>query len=1319
MILRFLASHRRLRLGAVAGLCLGVGWGILEGVFWSDWFGERVRTAAVRELAAASGGIVTIGGLERGPSRLSFDLLDVAIKSGERPDSPPVLRIPRISTSLGWAAVLGGRVSLDSLAIHDPVLQIEAGNDGESNIPIPPQGPLVPDLEVREFTLSGGRVLWNRLEMGVQFTASDLDVSREYDPVLERYVLEATLRNPVWDVAGRSSPPADVARLAAVSSGSGVEIQSASLFAEAYSLEVSGTLSELHRPRFDGTFTLAADVGALADWLLEPEPPWSGNVRAQGDVRWDAISGLQYHGTLAGEDLRHSSLDADAAFTTPLAGDGDGFELKSISATLLGGAFAGSAALRDLTGERLLSASGSVNDVTLASLVSAAGMGKVPWSGSLNLEIDASGSHADGLDVRTELVVNPAGGAAALPVEGKGALRYVSRTNRVHVSALNLATPNAEIAASGSVGLDGEGALEVEASMESLQAGERILALVHPSVEIPANAPDGRYTFRGTLRERIDRPAEARLEGEFAIEDFLFGGQRWEQLTVSGVLSAESVEAHHGQLRDGDGTVTFHGSLPLLEEGVVDITARASGIDTGKLAKAGGFGLPIDGSLSMNVSVAGTLQQPRAQGRIELAAPSFFGEPFESLSAEAVFEPDRFEVRNATLVRGSSTLQASASLKPDSDDVEFQVESNRWPLDSFAWLQVLSPGISGDAGFNLRASGRATGRSNALQELELEGSWDIRNLRRDELELGQWRGELRSQRGHPSVVFEWTGDALGGGLTGQATFVQSEPASYNGSIAFHELGIPSLASLIELPMGSFEGEIGGQATFGGVAGVADTFELSGTIDQIEARLPREERNQVPYRVSNVFPARWTINGNSLRLDSMHLNGPGTDLEIDGMVGFGDDPKTDVELDGTVDLGMLGDLPGGLQLGGKTEVELRLAGDLRDPKIEGSVEFAEAAVRTSDVQFGLNQVRGRIHFQEGLGRIDRLTAAFGGGTVSVDGTTALENGEFEYRLNARAQDMRVDFPESVSSVIDGQFTLAGVGTRSILSGDAVISSMSTRDNVTFAELFESIQQPEVWQTSIPALADVQLNVQIGAVRQLPIETSLVREIEADFDINVVGSIANPSILGSIGIAQGEIRMLGTRYRINRGEIRFVNPIRAEPVLNVELETRIRDVDITLVLSGPTSKLDLSYRSDPPLPFYELVDLVAVGKEPTIDPGIATRRRIEQQSLVQTGADTLLSQTLERPVSQRLQRFFGVSRLKVDPQVGGLEANPSARISTEQQLADDLTLIYSYDLSSAQQQAIRIEWNPDRKWSVVVTRDQNGLVGSDVLYKVRLP
>ena len=197
------------------------------------------------------------------------------------------------------------------------------------------------------------------------------------------------------------------------------------------------------------------------------------------------------------------------------------------------------------------------------------------------------------------------------------------------------------------------------------------------------------------------------------------------------------------------------------------------------------------------------------------------------------------------------------------------------------------------------------------------------------------------------------------------------------------------------------------------------------------------------------------------------------------------------------------------------------------------------------------------------------------------------------------------------------------------------------------------------------------------------------------------------------------MLGTRYHVNRGDVDFVNPFRIEPVLNVEMESRIRGVDLALVLSGPLRRLNLNYRSDPPLPFNDLVNLVAVGRAPTVDPSLASQQRVEQQSLIQTGANNLLASTLARPVSQRLQRFFGVSRLKVDPQIGGPEANPSARISTEQQIAGDLTLTYSYDLSSAQQQVVRVEWAPDRRWSFIVTRDENGLVGSDFLYKTRLP
>ena len=42
----------------------------------------------------------------------------------------------------------------------------------------------------------------------------------------------------------------------------------------------------------------------------------------------------------------------------------------------------------------------------------------------------------------------------------------------------------------------------------------------------------------------------------------------------------------------------------------------------------------------------------------------------------------------------------------------------------------------------------------------------------------------------------------------------------------------------------------------------------------------------------------------------------------------------------------------------------------------------------------------------------------------------------------------------------------------------------------------------------------------------------------------------------------------------------------------------------------------------------------------------------------GASALLGQAIASPVTGRLQRFFGVSRLRIDPTLPGVENNPQA-------------------------------------------------------------
>ena len=1309
------SAHPRLWLvSAVGGGLLTMGWIGFETAFRSEWLRDRIRAALVRELESATGGAVSIQELRFGDHRLSFEIYGLEVRSAGGIDVPPLLSVPEVSVTLGWKSLLGSQTYLEDLHAREPVIHLATGEDGVTNVPQPkfPQG--FSKLVVRRFELSGGRLLWNGRPFEAGFGGSELEVGVAFDPEREQYRVEATLSDPRWGAASPFPPPAGSAAVSAVISDSGIEITDLALRADAFDLAARGIVHDPRSPRAEGSFSVNARMETVAAWLASLQAGVAGALRVDGDFHWDvAEGGARYEGTVAATGVTVDGTSEESEFMAGFKGDLGVVELSGATGSVFGGDLVGSARILDPWSAPMLSAQGVVTGIDVGKLGGAMGGGDLPWNAGADLAINAFGSRSEGFTTDLDLAIGPQVGQAGLSVEGGGSLRYSSRDEAITISQLWLATPDARIEFSGRFPLARAGHAEIEASIGSGRALQRILESVWMSAGLPFPAPDGSYSFRGSARSQPGQMRNVVLQGEFTIKDFVFGGERWEQISLHGEVSRARIAVRRGHLADGKGRLELRGTLPLRGDGALHLSVSASGMNASKIARASGFGLPIDGSLSMDLELRGSPEAPVAEGRLAVQAPRFFTERFDRLTAEVLYGPGGFELRDASLVRGDSTLLASASMNPADQQIGIDLASNHWPIGGFDLVRTLDPGLSGTVRFDVRGTGRL-GRSDLLRTLQLEGNWEIADLQRDDLQLGHWRGELRSGSEHQSLELDLDAEAFGGAVVGRAVLWQVEPTSYSGNVDYHNLNPGGLAALMDLPGDAFEGGVTGRASFGGVVGMADTFEVNGTVDRAELRL-LDNANGV---ISNVFPMRWGIKNGMLRLDSMNFSAPGTDFELDGSIAIHGDRALDLGLEGTFNMALLDNFLGGAEVTGASSVSARLAGRLGEPRLEGSVEVLGATLQSAGNPFRLSDIRGTMTVRDNHGRIEELSAASGGGTVRFTGATVYRDSDLEYRLHATAEDVRVDYPRNISSVIDGQFTLTGAGSRTILDGDVLISRMSTADNLSFADLFASLEEPEGDQGNAPMLQDMQVNVHVGNVPQLAVETSLVRNVEVDFDLQVVGSVASPSVLGSVGIAQGELRMLGTHYHINRGDVRFLNPLQAEPVLNVELETRIRDVDIALVLSGPAGSLNLSYRSDPPLPFHDLVNLVAVGKEPTADPSIASRTRIEQQSLVQTGADNLLSQAIARPVSRRLQRFFGVSRLKVDPQIGGLEANPGARISTEQQITDDITLIYSYDLSSAQQQAIRIEWTPNRKLSFIVTRDQNGLVGSDVLYKVRL-
>jgi len=93
--------------------------------------------------------------------------------------------------------------------------------------------------------------------------------------------------------------------------------------------------------------------------------------------------------------------------------------------------------------------------------------------------------------------------------------------------------------------------------------------------------------------------------------------------------------------------------------------------------------------------------------------------------------------------------------------------------------------------------------------------------------------------------------------------------------------------------------------------------------------------------------------------------------------------------------------------------------------------------------------------------------------------------------------------------------------------------------------------------------------------------------------------------------------------------------------------------------------------------------------------------------------LINQALNSTVNSRLQRLFGASRVKIDPQGLANETNlvRGPQVTVEQQVASNLTLTYSTNVSVSTQQIIQVEYNVSRNISIVALRDQNGVVSFD--------
>jgi translocation and assembly module TamB len=313
---------------------------------------------------------------------------------------------------------------------------------------------------------------------------------------------------------------------------------------------------------------------------------------------------------------------------------------------------------------------------------------------------------------------------------------------------------------------------------------------------------------------------------------------------------------------------------------------------------------------------------------------------------------------------------------------------------------------------------------------------------------------------------------------------------------------------------------------------------------------------------------------------------------------------------------------------------------------------------------------------------------------------------QFDLALEADKIRLRYPEGLRTIVNSNLSLTGNAKASTLGGQVKVQQISFTpdfDINTFADQFAG------GGASAPSQGfaqTVKLNVAVQSTSQVDLSSSQV-SLRGNANLRVGGTAAEPVILGRTTLTGGEVFIAGNRYVLQNGTIDFVNPVRTEPLVNLQATTVINQYNINIQIRGPVERLQTTFLSDPALPPADIINLIGRGQ--TLEQQAAT----PSQSLT-SGAQSLIAQQVGSQLSSRVAKFAGLSHVSIDPALGGDNVNPGARIAIQQRVTSNLYVTFASDVTSTQRQAVELEYQLNRKWSVSGLRDQNGGYGADAHY-----
>jgi translocation and assembly module TamB len=884
-----------------------------------------------------------------------------------------------------------------------------------------------------------------------------------------------------------------------------------------------------------------------------------------------------------------------------------------------------------------------------------------------------------------------------IPVTARIVFDYSEDRQIFAISSGEITTPETQIDFSGSLAqLDG--ALEISIKANNLVEWDDLINNIRGAHSLPTRTA-GILAFRGRILGPLGGPT---FSGHVHLADARYDVYAWDEIDGTLDYSPDDFQFSKVTAKRGAAIVTLDVALNLDHDwgfapgNTWTAEAQTRHAPSADVQAMFGVNYPASADISGVFHGSGTDDAPVLDADFTLDNILAKGFRFDRLTARMHLAHDEVRLSQAELTRDTGAVTGDVFYRPQEKTIEFHVAGTGIPLEKIKELQNSSVALAGQLDFDVRGSGPVSAPTG-------QGDFRLVNLKIGTDDQGDFRGRLTSDG--ENVRLALNSERSNGQLRGQVTLGLAGDQAISGKLSVIKFDLdPLLTNGLHLKNLTTHSIVDGDFTLSGSLRKPDTIEMNADISHITF-------GYLFISLENAGPVQFVYRHDEVRISQARFQGPNTNFQVNGSARFDRERPIHLNLAGEVNLGLVKGIVPDLTAQGKADVNVDAEGTMSRPRITGRATVRDASANYSDFPVGLSHLNGDLVFDRSRLLLESVTAEAGGGVLTLGGSVTYgEDGPIRYEVTATTPQVRIRYPAGMSWLMGGTLQLAGTSDRAILSGSLELKRLLFGEGSDITSFFSGGNAPAGAGSTSAFMRNLTFDVEAHSSPGARIEWTSA-QVEIDSDLHLRGTWDRPIILGHIHLLGGQMSFRGNNFTLTRGDINFTNPFQLDPELNIEATSTISQYAVTINFSGRASKLSLSYRSDPPLPDTDIVALLALGTT-----GQESALRSSAASGTNYGATALLSEAISTGLGGRIEHLFGISHFRVDPFLAGTatESNASARVTIEQQVTRDLTITYSSNAASDQQQLIQVEYHVKRDLSVVFLRDVNGTYGLDIKF-----